>query len=189
MKNVFFTLIALLPILILTSCREGSAKQEATAKGFSVIENQIKEQFGKDAYFTDLSITYYESIGNIVGVTVTENPESLKMGQWNNTQDNWKQNSDITIEVPEGTKAIDFMFQLNETINLKKLGELVEKSKVQLTKEKYLENPILHMASIQFPDNGDVSKAEYLVMLQPENGGTTFSFSYTLLGELIKTDY
>ena len=81
------------------------------------------------------------------------------------------------------------MFQLDETINLKKLGELVEKSKVQLTKEKYLENPKLHMASIQFPDNGDVSKAEYLVMLQPENGGTTFSFSYTLLGKLIKTDY
>ena len=93
MKNVFFTLIAFLSTLMLTSCGEGSSKQEATAKGFSVIENQIKEQFGKDAYFTDLSITYYESIGNIVGVTVTENPESLKMGQWNNTQDNWKQKS------------------------------------------------------------------------------------------------
>ena len=45
------------------------------------------------------------------------------------------------------------------------------------------------MAHIYFPKNGDVSKAEYYVKLEPENGGTTFTFSYTLDGELIKMDY
>lgn len=189
MRKIYTTTFLFISTLFLTSCGGGSSSQEATSEGFSVIENQIKEKFGNDAFYTDLSITYNKSIGNIVGVTVTENPESLQMGQWNNTQDNWTQNSDITVEIPEGTKATDFMFQLNETINLKKLGELVEKSKIQLTKEKNLENPKLHIASIQYPNNGDVSKAEYLVMLQPENGGTTFSFSYSLKGELIKMDY
>ncbi|MBC8882899.1 hypothetical protein H9X57_04470 [Flavobacterium piscinae] len=175
--------------LFITSCGGGSSKQEANATGFSVIENQIKDKFGKEAYYTDLSITYNESIGNIVSVTVTDNPELLQMAQWNQTQDNWNQTSDVTIEIPEGTKATDFMFQLNEKINLKKLGELVEQSKAQLTKEKSIENPKLHIAAVKYPDTGEVSKAEYVVMLQPENGGTTFSFSYTLAGELTNMDY
>jgi len=34
------------------------------------------------------------------------------------------------------------------------------------------------MAAISFPENGDIVKTEYLVMLQPENGGTTFTFQY-----------
>lgn len=189
MTKIYTTVLLLSLIFVLISCGGKSSSQEATASGFSEIENQIKDKFGNDAYYTDLSVTYNESIGNIVSVTVTDNPESLKMAQWNQTQDNWNQTSDVTIEIPEETKAADFMFQLNDAINLYKLGELVEQSKLQLTKEKNLENSKLHLASIQFPDNGDVSKAEYLVMLQPENGGTTFSFSYTLAGELLKIDY
>ena len=121
--------------------------------------------------------------------TVTDNPESLKMGQWNQTQSTWKQNSEISLEVPQGSKAADFMFQLNEKINLTKLGELVEKSSLQLTAEKNIENPALHMAFVKFPKNGDISKAEYTVMLKPENGGTTFTFYYKLNGDLIKMDY
>lgn len=189
MKKNYTTFLLVLFSLCITSCGGGSAKQEATAAGFSEIENQLKDKFGNDAYYTDLSITYNESIGNIISVTVTKNPSSLKMEQWNQTQDNWNQTSDVTIEIPEGTKAADFMFQLNDAINLKKLGELVEQAKAKLSKEKSLTNPKLHMASIKFPDTGEVSKAEYIVMLQPENGGTTFSFSYTLAGELIKMDY
>ena len=57
----------------------------------------------------------------LLGVTVTEAPESLKMGQWNNTQGKWVQNSDISLEVPQGSKVADFMFQLNDKINLSKL--------------------------------------------------------------------
>lgn len=81
------------------------------------------------------------------------------------------------------------MFQLDEKINLSKLGELVEKSSTQLKTEKDIENPTLHMASILFPKNGDVSKTEYLINLKPENGGTTFRFSYKLNGELLKMNY
>lgn len=189
MKNFKTTTFLLLLTLCLMSCSGGASKQEATASGFAEIENEIKSKFGNDAYFTDLSITYNESIGNIISVTVTENPSSLQMEEWSNTQDNWTQSSNVSIEIPEGTKASDFMFKLNETINLKKLGSLVEKSKSQLTKEKNIESPRLHIASIKYPDNGDVTKAQYIVMLQPKNGGTTFSFYYTLSKELINLDY
>lgn len=176
-------------ITALMSCGGNLENQPATVAGFSAIEKELKSEFGNDAYYTDLTIIYNKSIGNIIGVTVTDNPESLKMGQWNLTQDIWKQNSEITLEVPNGSKASDFMFQLNEKINLSKLGELVEKSSIQLTTEKNIENPLLYMAFVKFPKNGDISKTEYLVMLKPETGGTTFTFSYKLNGDLIKMDY
>lgn len=189
MKRVNTTILLLFSTLFFISCGGGSSNQEATAEGFSNIEKDIKDEFGNDAYFTDLSILYNETIGNSISTTVTDDPETLKMGEWVQSQGDWKQTSEVMIEIPEGTKASDFMFQLDETINLKKLGELVENSKVQLTKEKNIENPKLHIASVKFPNNGDVSKAQYVVMLQPENGGTTFSFFYTLTGELTDFNY
>ena len=87
MKNFTPKLMRLNLLLVLllhvVSCSNSIQNQPATADGFQNIENVLKDQFDKDAYYTDLTITYNQSIGNIVSVTVTEIPESLKMGQWN----------------------------------------------------------------------------------------------------------
>jgi hypothetical protein len=45
------------------------------------------------------------------------------------------------------------------------------------------------MAFIKYPKNGDVNDAQYIVKLQPENGGTSFTFSYQMDGSLIEVDY
>ncbi|WP_298426287.1 hypothetical protein [uncultured Kordia sp.] len=189
MKRITLQLLTIISIFTLISCGENSAKQPATESGFFNIEKDIKKQFGDNAYFTNLSIIHDASIGNIISLTVTDNPESLKMGEWNQAQGTWKQNAEVTLEVPEGTKAADFMFQLNYQINLSKLGALIEQSKKQLQEEKNLDNPTLSIASIIFPKNGDISKTEYSINLKPENGGTTFRFYYTRNGELRKMDY
>ena len=149
----------------------------------------LKTKFGENAYYTDLTISYDESIGNIVSVTVTDKPESLKMAEWSFGNGSWNETSEVSLELPEGTKAADFMFQLNKDINLTTLGGLIEESKKKLTAEKGLENPVLNIAVINFPDNGDIAKAEYSINLNPENGGTTFSFRYKLSGEFIEMDY
>ena len=188
LKKIKFVLIVIV-ITLLNACANDISTQEANAEGFKAIENELKSKFGDNTYYTDLTIIYDSSIRNMVSVTVTNAPESLKMGQWNSAQGTWKQNSEVTLEVPQGTKAADFMFQLNDKINLTKLGELVEKSSKHLTNEKDIENPALEMAFIKFPKNGDVSKAEYNVNLKPENGGTTFRFNYKLNGDLIEKDY
>ena len=185
--GLFFVVMVL--VKLVTSCSNSSSNQPATKVGFTEIENELVNKFGKDAYYTDLTVTYNASIGNIIGITVTEDPESLKMGQWNLTQDTWQQNSEIILEVPVGTKASDYMFQLNEILNLSTLGGLVEKSVEKLKEEKNLKNPTLSTARVYFPDNGDISKAEYFVNLQPENGGTTFRFRYNLHGDLITMNY
>ncbi|UNY98602.1 hypothetical protein MQE36_16165 [Zhouia spongiae] len=190
MRTIKLLAVITVSTLMLLSCGGGgSSKQPATAEGFASIEKEIKNKFGNDAYFTNMTIIYNKSIGNTISLTVTEAPESLKMGQWNLVNGSWNLNSDITIEVPEGTKAADFMFQLNDQINLAQLGGLVEKSKKQLTAEKDIKKPMLEMAFVKFPKNGDKSKTEYVVNLEPENGGTSFSFYYRLNGELIKMNY
>ncbi len=189
MRKLKFTAIVALASLTLMSCGGLSGSQPVNAKDFKAIEEEIKNEFGTDAYYTDLSIGYEEQIGIYVATTVTEKPESLEMGEWNMSQNSWQQSSIVTLEISEGSKASDFMFQLGDKINLEKLGELVEKSRSQLTKEKDIENPALNLAYISFPDNGDYSKAQYVVTLNPENGGTSFSFSYDLEGGLIKMDY
>jgi len=187
-KSKLLTTVIL--IFTLISCGgNSSTSHPATADGFSKIEKEIKNKFGDNAYFTDLTIAYSKTIGNIINVTATDTPESLKMGEWNQIQGTWKQNSAISLEVPVGSKAANFMFQLNENINLSKLGELVESSSKELTAKKGLKNPMLYMAMVKFPDNGNLSKTEYTVMLKAETGGTTFTFSYNLNGELIKMDY
>ena len=167
----------------------GASKQPVNAEDFGVFEQELQDVFGDDAFYTRLSIGFDHVIGSSINAIVTEKPESLKMGEWNMTKGSWKQHSEITLEVSEGSKASDFMFQLNDEFSLKKLGELVEKSIVQLKVEKKIKNPVLSMAYINFPDNGDVSKADYNIKLEPENGGTAFNFSYKLGGELIEMSY
>lgn len=187
--KVFRLITAVIIAAISISCGGSIGKESADQKGFTAIEKELKSKFGDDAYYTNLTVTHNKSIGNIIGATVTSSPESLKMEQWNSTQGNWSQNSEISLEVPQGSQAADFMFQLDNNINLSKLGELVETSTKKLTAEKDLKNPVLNMAYISFPKNGDAAKTEYVVMLNPENGGTTFTFRYKLNGDFIEMDY
>lgn len=189
MKTLKHTIVALTAIFTLISCGGGTSNQPANADGFGAIEKEIKSKFGDNAYFTDLKVLYIDGIGNSISMTVTDAPESLKMGQWDLAQNTWTQRSEVTIEIPEGSQAKDFMFQLDDTYSLAKLGGLVEKAMQHLKDEKDLDNTILSIASINFPDNGDISKAKYWIKLEPENGGTSFSFYYKLNGEFIEMDY
>ena len=66
---------------------------------------------------------------------------------------------------------------------------MVEKSSEQLTAEKKIENSLLDMAFVNFSKNGELLKTEYCVKLNPENGGATFTFYYSLDGKLVKIDY
>jgi len=188
MRVLKFT-VAIIWTFLLISCGGSITQQPANSIGFGEIEKEIKSKFGENAYFTDLTIAYDKSIGNIISTTTTRAPQSLKMGQWNLTHGSWNQNSEVSLEVPDGSQAKDFMFQLNEQINLSKLGDLVEKSVNQLKTEKKLNNPVLSMAFVKFPKNGDISKANYTVMLQPESGGSSISFYYALNGDLINMEY
>lgn len=183
MKKIKFVSAALIGIII-AACGSNSDQ----AEGFNQIQDDLNNKFGKDAFYTEISITSNSSIGYITNAIVAENPESLKMEQWSQTQGAWTQTYDIEIEIPENTKASDFMFKLGDQVKLDKLYELVEQSKKKITEEKTIPNPTLHMAFIRYPDTGEASQAQYVVIMQPENGGTSITHSYTLDGVLIETE-
>ncbi|MCH2196997.1 hypothetical protein [Kordia sp.] len=188
MKIVNYTMIVIVIVaLSLLSCKKEANILTANAITFGEIEKMMKHEFGENAYYTDVSIRYSKAMGSVVTATVTNVPHSLKMEKWNATEDVWKKISDIFIEVPYGTLAADFMFRLNDTINLFTLGDLAEKSSIKLKNENNIQNPALHLASIIFPKNGDITKTEYCIILKPENSNKTFSFFYTIEGKLIKT--
>jgi hypothetical protein len=148
----------------------------------------LKSKFGNDAFYTKLSIMYAEQVGTIISTTVTKDPSSLKMGDWSYSNNSWSQTADITLEL-SGGKAEDFMFNLNKEVNLSKLGELVENSIKKLKDEKDIDAAVLSIASISVPDDGNKSKMNYFIQLKPKNGGTTFSFTYSLDGKLERFDY
>lgn len=181
--------IAALTTLTLLSCGGSAGVESHNAKGFGDLEAELKSEFGNDAYYTDLTVMYIAELGTSINATVTDDPASLAMGEWQNSSGSWEQTSEITLEIPDGTKASDFMYQLNDQFSLSKLGGLVEESIKSLKAEKKIDNPVLSLAFIKFPDNGDVSKAEYVVTLEPENGGTSFTYTYSLEGELTDMNY
>ncbi|MEO9894577.1 hypothetical protein, partial [Aurantibacter sp.] len=79
------------------SCGGGISKQSVDAAGFGAMEDEIKSKFGDNAYYTDLKVVYIKGIGSTISTTVTEEPESLKMGQWDLAQNTWTQRSEITL--------------------------------------------------------------------------------------------
>jgi len=189
MRKLSFTLL-LASVVLLSSCGGGGVEsQPANAEGFGAIETSLKEKFGANAYYTDLTVIYNASIGNSIATTVTDDPASLKMAEWTISSLGWNETAEVTLEIPEGTEAADYMFQLGDKVSLSKLGELIEDAKKKLTAEKDIANPALSMATIMWPDNGDISEAKYSIGLEPENGGTSFSFYYELNGDFIEMDY
>jgi len=120
---------------------------------------------------------------------VTNDPESKKMAEWTCSNGIWTQTSDVTLEIPDGYKGEDFMYQLKGYITIEKLEKLIEDAKSHLAKEKGIEKSKLALAAIKYPEVAEGAEAEFIINLQPETGGTTFAFSYDLVGELIEMDY
>lgn len=176
-------------LFVMTSC---TTVYTSDAAGFEKLQNDMKSKFGDDAYYSGFSVGYTPE-GNSKGLTptieVTNDPESLMLEGWvYSSYAGWVNNTEITMEIPEDTEATEFLFQLDGQFDLKKLGELVELSAEKLAKEKNIENAQLSMATYSTGD-GPVEDATIMILMQPENGGTNFTFQYDLDGELISFNY
>ncbi len=168
-----------------TACNQNYTNSK---ESFTKIEKELKEKFGDNAYYSNISVSNGGSVGDILSVTVTKDPASLKMEEWNKTQGNWKQTSNVTVELGSG-KPEDFMFNLNKDISISKMGELIETAKKKLANEKKITDAVVKIASVSAPQNHDKSALQYLIMLEPKNGGTAFSFFYDLGGNLKNFSY
>ncbi|SNR16265.1 hypothetical protein [Tenacibaculum jejuense] len=186
MKKIIYTLA----LIVLISCGKEKRFTE-NADSIKELQTLLADEFGKDAYYTSISIINSStSSGDIINTTQTSDPASLKMGEWNHFQGKWTQSSEVTLELSEGAKAKDFMFKLDDSvINFKLLGDLVEKSKEKVKEEKKIDEVIVSSIYMNAPNNGDFEKMEYFITIKPKNGGTSFDFWYKLDGTLRKFDY
>jgi hypothetical protein len=172
-------------VLTMASCAKNFTQDAA---GFEEIQNELKSKFGENAYYTNLTVTYNKTVGTIILVTETSDPASLKMEEWQYMQSAWQQRSDVTLEVSDGD-AKEFMYQLSGKFDLKKVGGLVEQSVKKLADEKKIENAKIKFVAMNTPDNDAVEQTKIMIDLEPENGGTSFSFIYDLDGNLVSFDY
>lgn len=185
MKN-FKNLVYFLALGLFVSCGQSGFTKDAA--GITALGEELNNEFGKDAYYTSFTVVDSGSTGDIVSATVTEDPSSNKMGEWSSLRGAWSQTSEITLELPEGVKAEEFMFQLGDLVKMETLGKVVEDAKKRLKEEKDIE-PNVNMISVTAPENGDFETMEYYIILKPESGGTSFTFRYKLDGEFIEMDY
>lgn len=185
MKNIIFALIA----LTFVGCGNKKKTFAENASSIADVKEALIDKFGKDAYFTNIFVSDAES-GSLLTATTTSDPSSLKMESWSCFQGNWKQDSEITLELSgDDVKAEDFMFQLdNDVVDFALLGKLVEQSKEKLTKEKNIET-VTRKIFINAPDDGDFEDMTYYIINEPKSGGTSFSFHYKMDGTLEDFSY
>ncbi|RZS90699.1 hypothetical protein [Aquimarina brevivitae] len=180
MKNLILMLI----VILSASCGFNSS---GDVKDFTEIQEELKDQFGENAYYSQLVIFHDPNMGTYFNASGTDKPSSLTLEEWNWMQGNWKQTSEITLEI-SGGKAEDFLFRLDKDISLPKLEELIAASVKKLKDEKNIDG-VLHMASIFNPENGNNKELKYQITLKPQTGGTSFDFTYGLDGGLEDFDY
>ncbi|WP_136467480.1 hypothetical protein [Flagellimonas onchidii] len=174
-------------LLLLLSCNKGKRSYEDKVS-IEELKTELISKFGKDAYYTKLSITN-KDYGSFVSVSQTDEPSSLKMTDWNYSKGSWKQTSDVTLELFQGAKAVDFMFQLDKIVDFDLIGKVVEESKKKIIEEKGISEVRVENIIIKAPNDGNFNNMKYYITISPKSGGTDFEFWYKIDGTLDHFDY
>lgn len=178
MKSITY-LILFMTTFLICSCNTESITPDE--KGFTQIEKDLKNKFGENAFYTDFSLESKLSEGNVINVTVTKDPSSLKMKGYENIKGDWEQTSEVSLELEKG--AIEnYMFTLNNDVSIAKMGSLIEISSEKLKKEKGVADVSLVIASVEASVNGQKDEMTYCIKLKSEDNNH-YSFSYDIDGE------
>ncbi len=181
MKKFIYILI----ISLFVACGKKSHFTE-NSESISSLKKELIRQFGKDAYYTELSVTNTDN-GSMITANISENPSSLQMEGWSFFNGEWNQTAEIILELSANSKAEDYMYKLNkEIVNFDLLGKLVEKSKKKIIDEKKIKEVKIKSIFINAPNDGDFKNMEYYLTVEPKSGGTSFNFWYKMDGSLRK---
>ena len=171
-------------VLTVSACGN---KFTADLEGINDVKAELDSKFGNDAHYLSINITNVETLGLTISTTVTDDPNSYKLEEWNYSNGSWNQSSEVTIELSGGEPA-DFMFQLDKEVSLNDMGLFIEESIEKLESDKDLDAK-LSFASVEAPEDGDKSAMKYRIGLTPENGGTLFSYTKTISSGKIDFSY
>ncbi|NML24099.1 hypothetical protein HHL16_24690 [Pseudoflavitalea sp. G-6-1-2] len=188
-KTLQLSLMLALCITAFTSCDYfgGGGRKYETADGVASLVSDLKSEFGKDAWYTDINFSYHKSTGTSTSATGTKDPASKKMIEKTRLKGTWKDNSEITLSLTGDAKPEDFMFTLTELGDLKKLPDMIKLAVDKIKKEKNFDVVATNI-TVHSPDRlkENSEKFSYLLSLQPENGGTSFSVIFDQKGDFKK---
>jgi len=178
----------LLICLLAASCK---TKYEQNAAGFRKLSTDLEDKFGKDAWYTSISLSKagQDNEGYIVAADKTDDPSSLRQERWIKSGGMWEQAANVTMEV-RGGKPADFMFRLNKEIDLSKLGNFIEIAQKKLEEDKKIKGTLkLAVVSTNTTIINKAEKINYTVILDAPSDNNTFSFTYNSNGDLVNSSY
>ena len=188
MKNFFRLLSCLIICLSAFSCK---TKYAQNAEGFTKLSADLEKKFGKDAWYTSISLSKAGdgNEGYIVVADKTDDPSSLKQERWVKSGGMWEQAANVTLEI-KGGKAADFMFRLNKEIDLSRLGGFVEAARKKLAEEKKINDPILKLAIVSTNTTilNKEEKINYTVIFGTPDDNT-YSVTYNSKGDILNSSY
>ncbi len=167
-------------LVFLSSC----TKQEynTSIQGFRQLEKDLKEKFGENAHYTDLTILQNTNKGLDINLLVTENPYSYKMDGWNYKNGDWQKITEVYLELNQGD-ITNYLYTLKQEVNIMKIAYIANLS-IQRTEEKGLVNVSLNQIEVLSPNNGDKSKMGYMISLISKDKAV--KYHYNLKGDLIE---
>jgi hypothetical protein len=189
----YINLVALLICIVIgmNACSLVSSlgsSYSTSKEGFEKLGKDLESKFGKESYYTDITLSYDKTVGDMLNIKVAKDPNTLTMEEHNYMRGVWQKKSDITLEIEGGANPKEFMMTLDEA-KLNTVWPLIEQSKKKLLDEKKLAETVLKMITIQVPDNGEKTTTTIYILLEPKTGGTQFSFVYDLSGKLVSFNY
>ena len=186
MAKAFFYTLLFCAICGVISC---ATKLEPNKAGFEKLQTELVSKYGADAYYTDLQMTLTAESEVSVLVTETKDPASLKQEQWlRYGGGEWEKQADVAFTV-EGAEAQSFMFQLNKEVSLSTMSDLLEKSKLQLEKEKQVKEPIFISVAISSKHqmNSKETGIFYYITLLDATSQKDYRFVYDLKGNAVSS--
>lgn len=191
MKKHSLQLVMMIAVFVvaLSSCQSfgGGGRKFETTDGVADLVSGLKGEFGKDAYYTEISFNYHKSTGTTISATGTKDPESKKMISKQKMKGAWEDLSEISLEITGDAKAAEFMYTLKEVDEFKKVPGMIKTSIDKIKKEKNFD-VVPTSVSVIAPDElkGQPQKLRYLLYFQPESGGTKFTMIFDQEGNFTK---
>lgn len=186
--NKLFSSVLLLCLItiIMPACKSGF---EYNKTGFLKLNDELKKEFGKDTWYTDLQIVSNRGSDDAVLITETKDPASMKQEQWAQYHGTWEKQADVSFTSAREDPSA-FMFQLDKEVSLSTLADLLEKSKIELKDKQHIDSTLFVMAAIKSDNRMNTKKQgiHYFITLRSAADQKDYAFKYDLNGKAMETE-
>ncbi len=179
--NLYFVLMAFFAFC-LGSCRSGF---EHNVKGMEQLNKELLDEFGADAWYTNIELINSGGSDDLISIEVTKDPNSFKQEQWIQFHGFWEKKANVTVTV-RGAEPRSFMFQLGKEVHLSRLGELMQQSRETLERERGVQEPQVLTAQVKSGNQMNTKEEGiyYSITIRGKNDQKNYNFVYNLDGSL-----